>query len=244
MQEEYLKTIAKIKKLLSGKTKELTRDLKEEMITFSKEEKFERASVLKKQIENLESLTTTYHAPEEFLTNPTLVDDLALHKLTSLTSALGLQKPPKRIECYDISNISGKYATGSMVVFLNGQVAKDEYRRFKIKFTNSPNDFEMLSEVLTRRFKNDWPKPGLIIIDGGKGQLNVALSVLSRRKFKIPTISLAKRFEEIYTWDKVLPISLTKESPGRQLAQQIRDEAHRFAISYHRHLRSKAFLSP
>lgn len=242
-QTNYLKVVAKIKKLLSGKTKELVRDLKEEMKSLSKKERFEQANIIKNQITMLESLTTTYHAPEEFLKSPTLVDDLAFQKISSLANALGLPKPPNRIECYDISNISGKYATGSMVVFVNGQTAKDQYRRFRIKFLATPNDFEMLREVLTRRFKNTWSLPDLVIIDGGKGQLNVALSVINGLKLKIPAISLAKKFEEIYTWDKVLPISLPKESFGRQLAQQVRDEAHRFAISYHRHLRSKAFLS-
>ena len=243
VQEDYLKVIAKIKKLLSGKTKELTRELKEEMKSLAKDEKFEQASTVKKQIGMLESLTTTYHAPEEFLKSLTLVDDAAMQKNSSLASVLSMPEPPERIECYDISNISGKHATGSMVVFVNGQSAKDQYRRFRIKFINTPNDLEMLREVLIRRFKNDWPKPDLIIIDGGKGQLSLALSVLSRLKLKIPTISLAKKFEEIYAWNKVLAVSLPKESPARQLAQQIRDEAHRFAISYHRHLRSKAFIS-
>ena len=124
----------------------------------------------------------------------------------------------------------------------NGQPEKAEYRRFRIKFSEKPNDYLMLKEVLTRRFGNKWQTPDLIIIDGGKGQLNAATSIIGKLRFNIQTVSLAKRLEEIYTPNKILPVSLPKESPARQLAQAIRDEAHRFAITYHRHLRSKQFL--
>ena len=175
---------------------------------------------------------------------PTLVNDLTAARLKDLKEKLGLAKIPKRIECYDISNISGKLATGSMVVASFGKIDKGEYRKFKIKFKNTPDDYEMLKEVLSRRFKNDWPKPDLIIIDGGRGQLNASLSILRKFDSAISIASIAKRLEEIYVPDKITPISLPKESPARQLAQEIRDEAHRFAITYHRLLRSKNLLMP
>lgn len=241
-KEEYLKTIAKIKKLLSGKTKSLIRDLIREMKDLSRKQNYEKATTVKKQIENLEYLTTTYHTPREFMEQPTLVDDLTMAKLKDFQKTLALSKLPKRIECYDISNISGINATGSMVVLTNGKVDKNQYRRFKIKSKHTPDDFEMIREVLARRIKNDWPKPDVIIIDGGRSQLNAALSIVNKYKYPTTVVSLAKRLEEIYTPDKVLPISLPTESPARQLAQQIRDEAHRFAISYHRKLRSKDFI--
>jgi len=101
----------------------------------------------------------------------------------------------------------------------------------------------MIREILTRRFGNDWPIPNLIIIDGGRGQLNIAQNVINKLKLKVVPIAIAKRFEKIFLRDKILPISLTKESPARQLVAQIRDEAHRFALSYHRLLRSKAMLT-
>ncbi len=241
---EYKKTVDRIKKLLSGKSKKLIRELSSEMQQASKKLDYEKAAKIKKQIQNLEYLATVFHTPREFLEKPTLVDDLALIRLKDLKAKLNLKKLPRRIECYDISNLQGKLATGSMVVFINGAVEKSEYRRFRIKFSNKPNDYQMLQEVITRRLKNSWPQPDLMIIDGGRGQLNAALSILA--KFKsgdIQVASLAKRLEQIFIPDKILPIALPKESPARQLAQAVRDEAHRFAITYHRHLRSKAFLS-
>lgn len=240
--ENYQKNIRKIKKLLSGRTKNLLSQLEREMTVRSKNQQYEQAAEIKGQMEKLEYLTTAYLLPPEFLQRPTLVDDLTLTRLKDLQEILGLPKIPKRIECYDISNIGGNLATGSMIVFSNGQPDNQEYKRFKIKFTYKPNDYEMLREIVARRFKNEWPLPDLMIVDGGRGQLNAALSAVSKRKVNARLISLAKRFEEIYCEDKVLPISLPKESQARQLAQAIRDEAHRFAITYHRLLRSKNLL--
>lgn len=241
-KDQYRGTITKIKKLLNGKTKTLIRDLVREMENLSKAQKYEEAAKVKKQIENLEYLTTTYHTPREFLEHPTLVDDFTLIRLKDFQKVIGLKKLPKRIECYDISNISGTNATGSMVVMTGGKVDKGQYRKFKIKFKHAPDDYEMMREVLARRLKNDWPKPDVVIVDGGRGQLNAALSIFNKHKYQTTVISLAKRLEEIYTPAKVLPISLPKESPARQLAQEIRDEAHRFAVTYHRNLRSRSFL--
>lgn len=241
-KQKYLETITKIKKLLSGKSKSLVRELTNEMKNLSKERKYEEAQVVKKQIENLEYLQNTYRTPREFLEQPTLVDDLTLARLKDFQKVLDFKKLPKRIECYDISNISGKNATGSMVVMTNGKIDKGEYRRFKIKFSKTPDDFEMIREVLARRIKNDWPKPDVMIIDGGRGQLSAAASIVNKYQYQTTVISLAKRLEEIYRTDKSIPLSLPKESPARRLAQEIRDEAHRFAITYHRKLRSASFL--
>jgi len=242
-KRNYFTSMKKIKQLLSGKSSLLLRNLTSEMHKFSSYQKYEDAQVIKKQIENIQTILKKYHSPSEFLQTPSLVDDLSLSKLIDLKKALNLKKVPKRIECFDISNISGKNAAGSMVVFINGQVAKNEYRRFKIKSTNTPNDYEMLREVLIRRFNNDWPKPDLIIIDGGKGQVNAAKMVIDKLSINTTIISLAKKLEEIYTVDASGPISLGRLSPARQLVQFVRDEAHRFAISYHRHLRSKSFFN-
>ncbi len=239
----YLKNIQRIKKLLSGKSKVLIRELTSEMKTLAKLQKYEEASSVKAQIQKLQYITSTYHTPREFLEQPTLVDDLTLKRLQDLKKVLGFPKIPKRIECYDISNISGMLATGSMVVFWRGKPDKREYRRFKIKFTKRPDDYEMIREVISRRIKNDWPAPDLMIVDGGRGQLNAALSVVNKYKYQTRVVSLAKKLEEIYTAEKIMPISLPKKSPARQLAQQIRDEAHRFAITYHRLLRSKNLIA-
>lgn len=241
-KEKYKKTIQNIKNLLNGKSKKLIRDLKKEMQLLSAQERYEEASLVKSQLNELKYITTTYHTPREYLERPTLVDDLTQKRLVDLKVKLSLSKLPRRIECYDISNLSGKWATGSMVVFLNGISEKSEYRRFRIRFKNTPDDFEMIREVLTRRFKNNWPQPNLIIIDGGKGQLSSALGILNKYQNKIPIISLAKKLEEIYVPTQPKPLSLPKESPARQLIQSTRDEAHRFAIDYHRLLRSRDFL--
>lgn len=240
----YIKNIQNIKKLLSAKSKSVARNLTKDMVVFAKTQKFEKANNIKRQIEKIEYVQTNYHAPKDFLEMPTLVDDLSMQKLKALQKILKLTKTPKRIECYDISNISGKNATGSMIVFVNGRPQKSDYRRFKIKVLTTPNDYEMLKEVLGRRFKITWPDPHLIVIDGGKGQLSLAQEIIKKYKKNIPVISLAKRFEEIYTDPKSLPISLPKEDPARQIVQALRDEAHRFAITYHRLLRSKQMLIP
>lgn len=241
-RKNYLKSIAKIKELLNGQSQLLLRQLTAEMQFYSREQKFEEAARVKDQIKKIQDLSTTFHAPSEFLQQPTLVDDLTLARLKDLQKVLDLKKLPRRIECYDISNIGGKLATGSMVVFTSGVSDKSQYRRFKIKFSSIPNDYEMLREVLTRRIKNNWPKPDLIIIDGGRGQLNSCLAIANKYKYVTAMVSLAKRLEEIYTPQGILPLRLPKESPARQLAQTIRDEAHRFAITYHRLLRSKLLL--
>ena len=174
---------------------------------------------------------------------PDLVEDLARERLEQLVNVLNLKKIPYRIECYDISNIQGKAATGSLVVFEAGLPAKDWYRRFRIRTKTTPDDVAMMKEVLLRRFKNDWPPPDLIIVDGGKGQLGAVSEVLSKLKIKIPHAALAKRMEEIYTSEKSQPIRLDKSSPALQIVQSLRDEAHRFAISYHRKLLGKILLT-
>ena len=235
----YLKNILAIKKLLSGKSKFLLKSLTSDMQKLASLEKFEEAQNIKSQIEKIEYMLSGFRDPLEFLTQPTLVDDLAATRLKSLKAILELSKIPRRIECFDVSNTSGKEATGSMAVFENGQSQKSQYRKFRIKFKNTPDDYQMIKEVLTRRFNNSWPKPDLLIIDGGKGQLNAALFALDKKGVNIPTVAIAKKFEEIYLAQKPLPLRLEKQNPARQLVQAARDEAHRFALSYHRLLRSR-----
>ncbi len=183
--------------------------------------------------------------------------------LAALAEALDLETPPKRIECYDVSNIQGDSAVGAMVVFEDGSPRNDHYRHFKIKFVPGPNDFAMLQEVLRRRLerlesaqrreeaddvgdRSFTSRPDLILIDGGKGQLSAALEVLESAGYAdIPTFALAKEREEIFAPGRAEPIMQEKSSPGMFLVQRIRDEAHRFAITHHRKVRSrKALTSP
>ena len=193
----------------------------------------------------------------------------AAEDLDDLKKILGLLDIPHRIEAYDISNIQGKEAVGSMVIFENGVPAKSQYRRFKIRISDQPDDYMMIREVLIRRLrradegdKKFHSLPNLILIDGGRGQLNAALEVLqvvSRQSSvvsknstwegeasaepslqSINIISLAKRLEEIYTTNSSNPLLLPRDSRALRLLQRIRDEAHRFALSYHHKLREKS----
>jgi len=183
--------------------------------------------------------------------------------LAALAEALDLETPPKRIECYDISNIQGDSAVGAMVVFEDGRPRNDHYRHFRIKYVSGPNDFAMLQEVLRRRLerlessqrredadavgdRSFTSRPDLILIDGGKGQLGAALEVLEAAGFAdIPTFALAKEREEIFAPGRAEPIVQERNSPGMFLVQRIRDEAHRFAITHHRKVRArKALTSP
>lgn len=161
--------------------------------------------------------------------------------LVELKKYLKLEKMPLVIEGYDISNISGKFAVGSKVSFKDGKPNKKSYKHFRME-TPGPNDFAMMEELLTRRLKliDSDPEPDLIVIDGGKGQLGMACGVLEKLNLThIPIIGLAKEFEEIYLPNTKRPIIIPKNNKALHLLQQVRDESHRFAITYHRKLRSK-----
>lgn len=171
-------------------------------------------------------------------------DVLGREALEELSKALGRARPPHRIETYDISNIQGTYPVGSMIVFVDGRPEKSQYRKFRIEGKSTPDDFAMMREMLERRFahvnaeekkdREQWPVPDLVIIDGGKGQLSVAVDVLLRRGAPIPVISLAKREEEIFMPGREQPIVLPRASKALFLIQRMRDEAHRFAITFYR----------
>ena len=181
--------------------------------------------------------------------------------LAALADALDLESPPRRIECYDISNIQGDSAVGAMVVFEDGRPRNDHYRHFKIRYVPGPNDFAMLQEVLRRRLerlesaqrredadvvgdRSFTSRPDLILIDGGRGQLSAAIEELEAAGFAdIPTFALAKEREEIFAPGRAEPIVQEHNSPGMFLVQRVRDEAHRFAITHHRKVRSKKALT-
>ena len=172
--------------------------------------------------------------------------DKAGGAVKKLAEVLDLPRLPERMECYDISHMQGAETVASMVVFEGGKPVKREYRRFKLKTVQGkPDDFASMAEIMERRYGNekDWPIPDLIIIDGGKGQLNAALPVIRAMGVTdVPVISLAKRIEEVFVEGESESIILEHHTPELQLLQQIRDEAHRFAITYHRRLRGKRNL--
>ncbi|MGZ3587552.1 MAG: excinuclease ABC subunit UvrC [Candidatus Limnocylindrales bacterium] len=176
-----------------------------------------------------------------------------LAALEELADALGLAAPPTRIECYDISTMQGGNTVGSMVVFEDGRPRSGEYRRFRVRSVSGPNDFASHQEVLRRRFGHAlraeegsteelrWRLPDLVLIDGGKGQVSAARAVLDELGLHdLPLAGLAKEREELFLPGRSEPVVLPASSPALYLVQRLRDEAHRFAITYHRHLRAKA----
>lgn len=228
VKSEYQKNIKNLLSVLKGNSKKVLSDLKREMNRLSAFQEYEKAANIRDKITALEKVIS--HAR---IFQPETVPQTSLWYR-------------KRIEAYDISNIQGQYATGSMVIFINGKPDKNFYRRFKIKIDGKPNDVAMLKEVLSRRSKHpEWPYPDLILIDGGIGQLNVALKLKTENE-KLKTVkfmALAKKKNELFIEGKKKPI-LLKSLPREvfNLILQLRDEAHRFAIAYHRKLRTKALI--
>lgn len=272
LKTEYRKNIRGIIRILEGESKKIVKELEKVRDIFSKNEDFEEALLFQKKINALSIITEPFHTPFEYDLNPNLRVDIRQNELAELKNILtekGMEIPELvRIECYDISNTQGTNATGSMVVFVNGEKESGQYRRFKIKKDGTPNDFAMMQEVLSRRIGHfeDWGIPDLIIVDGGKGQISSGLKALATKNVQIPLIGLAKREETIIVPNVYLSskrsksrslvkessrqartikeenfaeISLPKNSNALHLIMRIRDEAHRFAITYHRKLRSK-----
>ena len=168
--------------------------------------------------------------------------------LRELQEALGLEGPPKRIECYDVSHVQGTSVVSSMIVFEDGRPAKSQYRRFRARITDRNDDFANMRETLKRRFARSalpeaqasWPLPDLVILDGGKGQLSAGLSALADAgRLQIPIAALAKEREELFVPNRPDPIVLPRTAQGLYLVQRIRDEAHRFAVTYHQKVRSR-----
>jgi len=174
--------------------------------------------------------------------------DFVPHSVQSLQRDLRLSVPPRRIECFDISNIQGSDTVASMVVFVDAKPKKSEYRKFKIRSVEGPDDFASMREVVERRYsrliEEGGTSPDLIVVDGGKGQLSSAVEVLGQLNYTTtPIVGLAKRLEEVFFPGQSDPLLIPRTSSSLKLLQQIRDEAHRFAITYHRTLRSKRILT-
>ena len=238
-QKEYVKRMRKVVWFFEGRKKRVISEVKRELRSAKKAGDEAKQAELEFQLHSLEKVLSHSHmisAIEKYETDA-----------KELARIVKAGKPLARIEGYDISNIYGREAVGSMVVFREGEPLKQEYRKFKMNVDGTPNDFAMMKEMLDRRFnryaedskKEIWPIPDLVIIDGGKGQLNIALRVIKKYNLDIPAISIAKRDEEIFFPGEKNPLKLPKASPALHLVQRVRDEAHRFAISYHRNVRSK-----
>jgi len=231
-KEDYARNIRNIRLILEGKKDDLYRHLRREMEELSRAKRFEEAAMVRDQIRAVGALYSGTKDINYFKEGE------------QLQRALGLSKSPLHIECFDISNIMGNQAVGSMVSFLNGKPDKRNYRRFRIKTVKGIDDFQMMAEVVRRRYarlkKEGSLYPDLILVDGGKGQLSAAVGELKDLGVQVPIAALAKREEELFLPGKRNSIILPKDSLGLKLVQRVRDEAHRFAVSYHRLLRSKA----
>ncbi|MHA1605762.1 MAG: helix-hairpin-helix domain-containing protein, partial [Candidatus Freyarchaeota archaeon] len=169
--------------------------------------------------------------------------ELTLEAVRELQGLLGLPEPPRRIEAFDVSNIMGEDAVGSLIVFEDGKPRREAFRRFRVKTVRGPDDPGMIGEVVYRRYRGILERgeepPGLVLVDGGLGQLGAAVESLRALGLKVPVVGLAKRFENLYTPGEGEPISLPHDSKALLLLRRVRDEAHRFALSYHKKLRVK-----
>jgi excinuclease ABC subunit C len=234
-EERYNNLVAQLKLFLEGRRAELLKLVSARMRDLSREENFEEAMECRDRLEALSAV-------KENRVSYKPMDELEeLRKILRIKGNLG------RIEAFDVSNIMGDSSCGSLVYFYKGRPAKNEYRRFKIKSVSGMDDYSMIREIIRRRYARSLEEkkqlPDLIVIDGGKGHLGIALDELRKLHLdNIPVIGIAKEFERIYVQDSKIPVILPKESKALHLLERVRDEAHRFAISYHRKLMSKRIL--
>src|SRR5271170_6516758 len=240
---QYLEQVKAACSFLEGQCREMQEQLEAEMKKAAKNQDFEKAASLRDLVRDLK---TTWKKTEKFTRIPySLPGNLQpQNDLVELANILDLPAPPLRIEGFDISNISGTFAVASLVSFKNGRPDRANYRRFKIKTVEGQDDFASMAEVVHRRYsrllRESKPLPDLILIDGGKGQLNAACAELKKLGLeKISVIGLAKEFEEIYLPGKSEPLRLGLNHPAVKLLQRVRDECHRVANSYNAQLRVK-----
>lgn len=260
-KEEYKKDVDRLKKFLASKRSALLRQLTGEMETASKELRFEDASKLRDQVKAIKSLELSGDPGEDIQPEVFYIDPrVGLERLVDL---LGLDSPPRCMECIDIAHIQGSETVGSLVCFIDGRPFKNGYRRFKIKTVEGVDDYAAIREVITRRYQHaahgEELYPDVILIDGGLGQLHAGMEAFQQMcsatapdanaddpeahvpvLFRPPmVVSLAKREEELFIQERSSPIRLPRNNEALRLLQQMRDEAHRFAQAYHHTLRKK-----
>jgi excinuclease ABC subunit C len=245
LKKIYRNNIFNIKKMLDGKISAVYRNLEIKMKQFSDIEDFENASLMRNRIFYLQNLMNVKKTGN-FLKNTDFyfqTQQQALQSLKQLLESNGLIiRQLEKIECYDISNLSGTFAVGSQVVFISGIPEKSLYKKYKIRSLISPNDTAMMKQMIARRLNHrEWIFPDLIVIDGGKPQLSIISKLMKELEINIPVIGIAKRIETIVLLKntKFLEINLSKNTAALKLIQAIRDESHRFAIAYHRKIRNQ-----
>ena len=245
-KEEYLKQVIKpIILFLQGKKNKIITNYKSQIKNLEKNNQAgandEALNRLRFELKNMKQVLESSRVLS--------VGEKYANDVVELAKILGLPRIPERIEGYDIANIFGKEAVGSMVAFNGGEANKNEYRKFKIKIgQGQANDVGMLREILERRFNNEWPLPDLIVVDGGKAQINVASKILKEYNLQITAVAISKGAglrssiapDKLFFPGQAKPLELPLASPALHLIKRVRDEAHRFAIGYHRKLRSRA----
>ena len=236
--KKYKQNIKNIKAILDGKITNVQKNLEKKMNLVSENQDFEVAAVIRDQIQKLEYIIRPQMPTDYYIQNPNLYEDQRKLEIDDLQKILKSQflnlKSLTRIECFDISHLSGTNATASMVTFINGEADKKYYRHFKIRQKKSQSDYDSMQEVAKRRAKHflDWGKPDLITVDGGLGQI-------SSFKINVPVVGIAKNPDRLIVGQEKIKLT----GPSLNLVQKIRDEAHRFAQQYHHKLISKSLLN-
>jgi excinuclease ABC subunit C len=244
-KDHYRKMIARVQRVLEGKTDSLLKQMKKDMDLASAQHHFEEAAELRDQIKDLESLDQRGELDENVQPEVFAIDPKK--GLSGLRKVLHLDFTPRTIEGIDIAHLSGKETVASLVQFIDGLPFKPGYRRYQIRSVKGVDDYGSIAEVVARRFqqleRDQEPFPDILLIDGGRGQLNAAIGAFETIGIEPPTVlSLAKREEEIYRRELDKPLRLSRHAYALRLLQYVRDESHRFAQHYHHILRRKATL--
>jgi excinuclease ABC subunit C len=244
-RRDYRRVVRDAVLFFSGRHADLRRRFESEMREASQKLEYERAARLRDNLAALDQIS------ERVRVRAVQAGDLARplaasRSVTDLQAALGLAAAPFHIECFDVSHFQGRQLVAAMVCFQGGAPHKDHYRRFRLREVSGIDDVASIAEAVRRRYgrlqREGAAMPDLIVVDGGKGQLGAALNELKELKLRIPAAALAKRVEEVFLPGRSEPLILERSRPALRLLQHLRDEAHRFGITYHRLLRGKALL--
>lgn len=245
LKYEYLLNVKKVRYFFNGNLHTLKNRLIAEMRAYSKSERFEEAKEVKERIDYIDSMMQKEIIEESYLKDPLIRDKEIQNELTELKNILLkhniLFDSRKRLECYDISHLQGSHSAGSMVVFIDGESVKKHYRHFRLRISQN-NDVSSLKEIAQRRIKHfsDWGRPGLIIVDGGKAQVNIFTNQFSG--LNVTVLGIAKRYERLIIPLNGSFIEYKLEGGSLKIVQRVRNEAHRFAQRYHKKLLTKDLL--